>query len=108
MFGVNVFISHSWSYSGHYDKLSEWIFKDNWNINGTQIYFYDTSVPKADPIHYARNTEDLRKAIYGIIYNSHVIVIPTGMYSSHSNWIQKEIDGANQYSKPILVVNPWG
>jgi hypothetical protein len=37
-----------------------------------------------------------------------VIVIPTGMYAAHSKWIQKEIDGAREYRKPILAVNPWG
>jgi hypothetical protein len=30
------------------------------------------------------------------------------MYATYSNWIQKEIDGAESYSKPILAVNPWG
>ena len=37
-----------------------------------------------------------------------VIVIPVGMYASYSKWIQKEIDGANHYAKPILGVNPGG
>ena len=31
-----------------------------------------------------------------------------GMYANYSEWIQKEIDGANAYNKPILAVNPWG
>lgn len=31
-----------------------------------------------------------------------------GMYTSHSKWIKKEIDGAKNYKKPILGVNPWG
>lgn len=30
------------------------------------------------------------------------------MYASYSKWIQKEIDGARMYGKPILAVNPWG
>ncbi len=30
------------------------------------------------------------------------------MYASYSRWIQKEIEGANQYNKPILAVNPMG
>ena len=37
-----------------------------------------------------------------------MIVIPTGMYANYSEWIQKEIDGADAYNKPILAVNPWG
>lgn len=28
------------------------------------------------------------------------------MYANYSDWIQKEIDGAKGYAKPILAVNP--
>jgi hypothetical protein len=38
----------------------------------------------------------------------YLIVIPSGMYTNYSKWIQKEIDGAKLYNKPILAVNPWG
>ena len=37
-----------------------------------------------------------------------MVVIPSGMYTNYSKWIQKEIDGAKEYEKPILAVNPWG
>jgi hypothetical protein len=30
------------------------------------------------------------------------------MYAHHRKWIQKEIDGAKLFGKPILAVNPWG
>lgn len=29
------------------------------------------------------------------------------MYANYSKWIQKEIEGSSDYSKPILAVNPW-
>jgi len=50
----------------------------------------------------------LQDAISNKIDRSHVVVIPSGMYATYSNWIQKEINGAKQYNKPILAVNPWG
>jgi hypothetical protein len=68
----------------------------------------DYSVPSNDPIHNANNDAQLQQALYNRISRSHVIVIPTGMYAAYSKWIQKEIDGANGYGKPILAVNPWG
>lgn len=105
---IHVFISHSWSYSGHYDKLEEWIFKNNWRSGQASLDFRDFSVPKHDPIHNAPTDKGLRDAIYNKIAHSHVIVIPTGMYANYSKWIQKEIDGASSYKKPILAVNPWG
>lgn len=104
---MNVFISHSWSYSNHYDRLAEWIFDETWTVNGQRIQFSNTSVPRDNPIHFAPNDAALQQAIYQRIANSHVVVIPTGMYANYSKWIRKEIDGAKVYRKPILAVDPW-
>ena len=104
---IHVFISHSWSYSNHYDTLSKWIFDENWSVGQASLDFRDYSVPKNDPIHNANNDTQLKNAIYDKISRSHVIVIPTGMYANYSKWIKKEIEGANGYQKPILAVNPW-
>ena len=105
---IHVFISHSWSYSGHYDTLSDWIFGQNWSFGQASLDFRDFSVPKNHPIHNTSNDTQLKNAIYNKISCSHVIVIPTGMYATYSRWIEKELDGAVHYSKPILAVNPWG
>lgn len=104
---INVFISHAWSYSGHYDTLSNWIFNNRWRSGQASLDFRDFSVPKNDPIHDANNDTELREALYRQIGLSHVIVIPTGMYANYSKWIRKEIDGSKNYGKPILAVNPW-
>ena len=105
---LDVFISHSWSYSEHYDRLAEWIFSDFWAIKGQTISFRDTSVPRNDPIHCTQDDSLLKSAIYERIIESDVIVIPAAMYVNHSEWIKKEIDGAKHYKKPILAVKPWG
>ncbi len=105
---IHVFISHAWSYSNHYDTLADWIFNGNWSAGQASLDFRDYSVPRNDPIHNANNDTQLRNALNDKISRSHVIVIPTGMYANYSKWIQKEIEGADTYSKPILAVNPWG
>jgi hypothetical protein len=79
---ISVFISHSWAYGDHYDTLSDWIFGDNWSVDGTPLTFYDQSIPKDNPIHNAPNADALKQAIWAQIANSHVIVIPTGMYAN--------------------------
>ena len=104
---IHVFISHAWSYSGHYDTLSEWVFDNNWSVGQASLDFRDYSVPINDPIHDADNAKQLKEALYNKISRSHVIVIPMGMYANYSKWIQKEIDGAIEYGKPILAVDPW-
>lgn len=105
---IHVFISHSWSHSGHYDTLSDWIFNEKWSVGQASLDFRDFSVPKHDPIHDADNDTQLKDAIYNQIARSHVIVIPTGMYANYSTWIKKEIEGSKYYEKKILAVNPWG
>lgn len=105
---VHVFVSHSWSYSAHYDTLSKWIFEQNWRSGQATIDFRNYSVPKTDPILNAATDKALREAIYRQICRSHVIVIPTGMYAHYSKWIGKEIDGAAYYGKPILAVDLRG
>ena len=47
-------------------------------------------------------------AIYNQVAHSHVVIIPTGMYTHYSDWINKEITAAKYYGKPILAVNPRG
>lgn len=105
---IKVFISHSWSYSEHYAKLSERIFEHSWQLNGVKIHFEDWSVPKDNPIHNANNATQLRNAIFSRIRGADVVVIPTGMYVNYSKWINEEINGAKNFGKPILAVNPWG
>jgi len=105
---IHIFISHAWAHSHHYQTLSEWIFNERWSVGQASLQFLDYSVPKHDPIHNAVNDLQLKRAIFDKIGRSHIIIIPSGMYAAKSKWIQKEIDGAKQYRKPILAVNPFG
>src|SRR5437867_7077376 len=89
---IHIFISHSWSYSGHYATLADWIFTQQWRVGQASLDMRNYSVPRSDPIHNATNDRQLRDAIYAQIARSHVIVIPTGMYAHYSKWIQKEIE----------------
>lgn len=105
---IHVFISHSWTYSVHYDTLSSWIFSENWRVGSATLVLRDYSVPRDDPIHNAPTVRELDDAICAKIARCRVVVIPTGMYTHYSKWIRREIDCAANYEKPILAVDPWG
>lgn len=105
---IHIFISHSWAHSGHYDTLASWIFSENWSVGQASLDFRDYSVPKNDPIHDANNDAELRAKIFAQIARSHIIVMPSGLYATHSKWIGKEIDGAQLYDKRIIAVDLWG
>ena len=101
----NLFISHSWSYSDAYDRLT--------NLLSGRGYFAfrDYSVPRDDPIHSAGTDAQLRQAIRNHMTPCHVVLILAGVYATHSKWINIEIDlaqGGFAYAKPIVAIRPWG
>jgi hypothetical protein len=96
-----LFISHSWAYGDAYDKMIQF-FEDH------GLDYYNHSVPQHDPIHTNGSEKQLRDAIEAKIKGTSCIIILAGVYSSYSKWIQKEIEIANLYSKPIIAVEPWG
>ncbi|MCG8572523.1 MAG: TIR domain-containing protein, partial [Spirochaetes bacterium] len=98
-----LFISHSWTYGDAYEKLV--------NFFNEHSYFnwIDYSVPKNDPIHSAPNDMALFNAIKNQISPVNCVVMLAGVYSTHSKWINKEIEISKKiFNKPIVAVQPWG
>ncbi len=98
----HLFISHSWTYSDAYDKLSSLL------RNKPYFTYSDYSVPKNDPIHTKGTDNELNEAIQRQISACGVIIILAGVYSTYSKWINKEIEIAKKLRKPIIAVEPWG
>lgn len=96
-----IFISHSWAYSSDYDKIESFLRQE-------EIYFYNHSVPKSDPIHTNGTDKQLSDAIEAKIKGCSCVIILAGVYSTYSKWINKEIEMAKKYNKPIIAVQPWG
>lgn len=96
-----IFISHSWAYSEAYDKVEEFLRKEG-------ILFYNHSVPKNDPIHTHGTDWELYQKIDAKIKGCSCVIILAGVYSTYSKWINKEIEIAKKYNKPIIAVEYWG
>jgi hypothetical protein len=97
-----LFISHSWTYGDAYVKLVKF-FNEHPNFKWT-----DYSVPKNDPIHNKPTEKALYEAIMKQIAPVNCVVILAGVYSTYSNWINKEIEIAKSvYDKPIVAIEPW-
>ncbi len=99
----NIFISHSWAYGDAYEKLVKMLNAD------PRFNFKNYSVPKNDPIHNAPSSIALTRAIQDQMRFCDVIIILAGVYSSYSEWINKEIALAKGFTnpKPILAIEPW-
>ncbi len=96
-----LFISHSWAYGDAYDRIIEFLEQEN-------ISYYDHSVPIEDPIHTNGSDKELEKAIDVKIKGVSCVIILAGVYATYSRWIQKEIDIAKKYNKPIIAIRHWG
>lgn len=96
-----IFISHSWAYSAQYDKVEEFLKKEN-------VEYYNHSVPKDDPIHTNGTDKQLREKIDAKIRGCSCVIILAGVYATFSKWINIEIELAQKYGKPIIAVKYWG
>jgi hypothetical protein len=101
----DLFLSHSWRYNSDYDRLIELL------RNASYFKFRDYSIPvhrpKVDPNSIASVrfvTIELEKQIKP----ANCILLMAGVYSTHSEWIRREISLAQKYDKPIIGIVPWG
>ena len=97
----HVFISHSWDYNIHYEKVKEWLDSSNY------FTWSDYSVPITRPVT-AYGVRDLEQKLTNRIAASSCVIILAGMYSTYSRWIDFEIDTAVKMGKPIIGIKPWG
>ena len=101
----NLFISHSWSYCDAYEKLISL-------LDEVPYFTYkDFSVPKDDPLRiyntpYYRS--ELKNKIKTQMRSCSVILVLAGVYASHSDSINMEIEVAKELDKPIIAIEPWG
>lgn len=97
----NVFISHAWDYSDEYDRVVD--FLDDFE----NLEWQNHSVPLSDPLDTV-NDVHLRSRLRDRIRTTSVVLVLAGMYSAHREWIQNEIELANEFDKPIVGICPHG
>lgn len=94
-----VFISHAWDYSEDYYRLEKFL-NEAPNFAWTNL-----SVPAHDPI---LTSAQLTARLNDQMRPANVFLILCGMYVSHSDWIQYEINFARRIGRPIIGIRPWG
>ncbi len=95
----NIFISHQWRYSTEYYSLKS-KFQD---LEWTHL---DYSVPEHDPFDLNRKKQ-IENALKEQVRQSNFFIVFARMATINSNWVQKEIEFAQEYGKYILGVKPW-
>ncbi|TVO39443.1 TIR domain-containing protein [Vibrio algivorus] len=98
---LNIFISHSWSYHETLIRLR--------NLLNARAYFKAefSEVSKDVPINSV-NANYIKQRLGERIRNSNALLVIAGVYASHSDWMQWEMDTAARYGIPIIGVIPFG
>lgn len=98
-----LFISHSWKYDEDYRRIIDFLNKANY------FRYSNFSRPFDKPLDCFRHTDnELTQRLEQQIAPTQVVLVVSGMYVAYSKWIQKEIDIARYYNKPIIGIKPWG
>ena len=100
-----IFISHAWSYGGAYDRLVSL-------LNKAPFFKYrNYSAPEDRPLFDTStyvSTKKLCEAIDKKIAMSQVVIIISGMYYVHREWMEYELKRAVDMGKPIIALIPFG
>lgn len=102
----NLFISHAWAYGESYDRLVSL-------LNQAPYFSYKNySAPEDRPLHTlgydpVRTKSQIMSAIDRKIAPVHCVLVLSGMYTNHSEWMQYEIDTALRMHKPIIGIRPF-
>ena len=97
----NIFISHAWSYDSDYVRLVDLL------RNAPYFTWKNYSVSCDNPLAGGSNKK-LAEEIDRQIRLASVVLVISGIYVTHREWIQFEIDLADKYNKPIIGIQPWG
>lgn len=101
----DMFISHAWNYNEEYYRLIDLLDGAN------NFYYRNYSVPEHDPV-IEPNSDVGKRALSAALDRQirpvNCVLVIAGMYAAYKYWIQKEIDLAQIYDKPIIGVIPRG
>ncbi|WP_237479233.1 TIR domain-containing protein [Lichenibacterium dinghuense] len=96
-----LFISHAWKYSDRYLRATRFLNE------ASNFQWTNYSVPE-DKAFEGMNSAQLGEQMQRQIRPVQCVIIVSGMYVNHSDWIQYEMDYAKTVGKPILGIRRWG
>lgn len=98
---INIFVSHSWDHLNDLRNLR--------NLLNNRGYFNVEFLEVTPDVAFnSNNIYYLHMKVGELIAKADIIIGLAGVYASHSDWMQWEMDKAKSLGKPILGVIPWG
>ena len=98
-----IFISHAWIYNDSYYSLIDMLNK------ASNFSWINYSVPEHDPLIIKSKTKkELYDKLTNQIQPTHTVIILAGMYANYREWIEKEVEIAINFNKPMIGIIPRG
>jgi hypothetical protein len=103
----DLFISHAWKYGDEYEALKN-------ILTSAPLFSYrNYSAPQYKPLQNLDSTNvttkaEITSAIQRKIKPVNVVLVLSGMYANNRYWMEKEIETAIQFNKPIIAIKPRG
>ena len=99
----DLFLSHVWrrTQNAEYYRLVDLL------TGAPNFHWRNYSVPEHDPLG-TRTAAELRRALDRRISSVNCFLVIAGMYVNHRTWIQRELEIAAAYGKPVIAVSPMG
>jgi hypothetical protein len=101
LFDYGLFISHAWDYHDDYKRLVDLL------KNANNFRYSNYSVPKDHKFEKMTKGE-LEEELRQQIRPASCVLALGGIYMSHSDWIQFELNFAVSLNKTIIGIIPWG
>ena len=105
LYEYRIFISHAWEYGSDYDHLKRLLDK------APLFHYRNYSAPEDKPLELSNSNaprHEVARKISNKIALAQVVIVISGMYTNHSDWMKYEIDEACRMGKPIIAVRPFG
>ena len=97
----NLFISHCW------DRHFEYLRLVNMLDAAEDFFWKNYSVAIENPLA-GGSKKKLASEIQSQIRSASAVIVISGMYVTHREWIQFEIDVCDYYAKPLIGLIPRG
>jgi hypothetical protein len=101
----DLFISHAWFYSKGYNRVVKLLDEaDNFSWRNYSVPEHDPVIDPNTEVGKRKLTSELDQQVRPV----NCFLVIAGMYASYKYWIQKEVEIARSYGKPIIGLIPWG
>jgi hypothetical protein len=95
---VRVFVSHAFEPSDDYHRVFEYLESSH------NFYYVNCSNPDRKPADREAMKEELRRQIS----LAEAVIVPSGQYQLHREWIDFQLSCAKGLDKPVIVLEAFG